>query len=330
VFQGALLAVKQLFSTAEKDFRIECDFLESITSQKHPNTMPLLATYKFGGRYHLLFPWASGNLREYWRSNSMPNWNQPTCIWFLKQVYGLVSALEVIHNFKHNHIATSESMQVDFGRLTAAKILRPTQLQIDASLAKYGRHGDLKPENILRLEDGTLQVADFGLGRFHRLESRSKVDPESVGGSPTYSPPEVAVGEKVSRAYDIWSLGCIFLEFITWLSGGFDGLKSFVKRRDEMALDGVLDDTFYTLKAEDVRTNKPTAIVRQAVSEQIRDLREAPRRSKMVLEFLNVIEQNMLVIDSKKRITAKDLLMEVGKMLKEGSKAAYLVGNDNL
>jgi hypothetical protein len=50
-----------------------------------------------------------------------------------------------------------------------------SQPVMDERLEINGRHEDLKPKNIL-IEDG---ISDFGLGKFHRLGSRSGMNPES-------------------------------------------------------------------------------------------------------------------------------------------------------
>jgi len=35
------------------------------------------------------------------------------------------------------------------------------------------------------------------------------------------------VDGKISRSYDIWTLGCLYLEFIGWMLGGFGYVKRF-------------------------------------------------------------------------------------------------------
>lgn len=68
-----------------------------------------------------------------------------------------------------------------------------------------------------REKHGILVIADFGLMAFHRGQSRSLVPGAKLHGTPTYAPPEWQLNYQVSRSYDIWSLGCVYLEFITWL-----------------------------------------------------------------------------------------------------------------
>jgi serine/threonine protein kinase len=69
-------------------------------------------------------------------------------------------------------------------------------------------HGDLKPENVLRMDDGRLVVSDFGLSRaMDRMTART-----GAGGTPGYLAPELARGEAVSQAADVWSLGVVLHE----------------------------------------------------------------------------------------------------------------------
>jgi serine/threonine protein kinase len=193
-------------------------------------------------------------------------------------------------------------------------------LKVAESEEKFGRHGDIKPENILWfseiegvLEGGILQIADMGLGRFHRLDSRSRVDPRSISGSPTYSPPEIAMGLDVSRAYDIWSLGCVFLEFVTWLLGGGNSIYAFASARELTISPGMSDDTFYTVHTDD--DGKRHAEVRQRVKTWLDRLRQNQRFSRMISSLLDLVQSRMLVIDSGKRVRADEQVMELKKIL---------------
>lgn len=101
-----------------------------------------------------------------------------------------------------------------------------------------GRHGDIKPQNILWFSQennihghGVLKISDFGVTMFHS-ELTTKVLPEKVRGvTQSYAAPEYELGNSVSRPYDIWSLGCIFIEFITWALLGFEGVQEFRAKR---------------------------------------------------------------------------------------------------
>lgn len=173
----------------------------------------------------------------------------------------------------------------------------------------FGRHGDLKPENILWYKDsnsrGILQIADLGLGRFHRMESRSNQDPLRIEGSPTYMPPELPLGELISRAYDIWSLGCVFLEFMTWILLGPKGLLQFREARTAKAHNGITDDTFYMLF--DSGPGYRSGEVREGVRNWITNLHQCNTSSKMVRDVLDLVEKQMLQVKMGDRISARKL-----------------------
>ena len=72
-------------------------------------------------------------------------------------------------------------------------------------------HRDLKPENILYDEEKNLaRIGDFDLSRLFSYDINCKYT--DVGTFP-YKPPELILGWRYySTAFDIWSLGCIFVE----------------------------------------------------------------------------------------------------------------------
>jgi serine/threonine protein kinase len=73
-------------------------------------------------------------------------------------------------------------------------------------------HRDLKPQNLLISKNGVLKIADFGFARFTASPGR-----EMTTGviSEWYRPPEIFFGATYySYAVDMWSVGCIFAEFL--------------------------------------------------------------------------------------------------------------------
>jgi len=104
----------------------------------------------------------------------------------------------------------------------------------------FGRHGDIKPENILNFAKpneqsghGTLKITDFGLTRFHTKNTKTYfIKSHKILVTPTYRPPECdMVGATISTSFDIWSFGCVILEFVTWYLGGYSYLLEFVRHR---------------------------------------------------------------------------------------------------
>lgn len=319
--------MKRLLSLERKDFEKERDMLTSLTLKGHQHLVKLLVTYTYKNRFHLLCPFANSNLREYWISTPSIR-NGPSYLWALEQIAGLASGLNVIHNFGTSYPLGSDHADP---LVSATRPSLGFQMNVDPEEVMYGRHGDLKPENILWFnyfegfgKAGVLQIADLGLGRFHRLESRSGLDPRTITGSPTYIPPELALDKFVSRAYDIWSFGCIFLEFITWLLEGGVGLHNFGQARMAVAPDGVIDDLFYMLIDSGLGKR---AEIRQGVTDWMERLRLHPFCSDMVLDLLDLVQNCMLKVNSEDRIRAYELETFLTKKVEESkTKPSYLLG----
>lgn len=265
-----MVAVKRLYSSQESSFRAERQFHDALgTNHSHVHVIDLLCTYKKGGKYHLVFPWADGSLRKYWRERPEPAFDVRTLLWSLKQMVGIASGLSLIHQFN------------------------------DGTL--FGRHGDIKADNILwfaRLQDyddsdGVLQIADMGLASFHRLGSRSNVNPASITVPSTYSPPDAFRGRSISRSWDIWSLGCMYLEFVTWIVLGYEAIEEFSNWRgsDDDNLE-FSSDCFYTTDYQEIRAS---------VFEWVEHLRSQERCSAMIHDLLDLIMGEMIVLEPQLR-----------------------------
>jgi serine/threonine protein kinase len=287
------VAIKRLYSSDEIEFQKEVAILRALGSRrrKHPHLITLLATFKYHNKYHLVFPWADANLRKFWNDRPFPGFDEATVLWSLKQMTGIANALHSIHNF-----AASNPLSVD----GPGKVVEQRGAKSSAQKKKtlYGRHGDIKPENILwfrRIKGsgdvmGVLQIADFGLGSFHGRDSRSKVDPNNVVSSPTYEPPECQLHKPISRAYDIWSLGCLYLEFITWLLMGAAKIDRFS------------NEHFFTITPDG-----NNAVVREGVIVWVQQLHEHERCSALIHDILDLIMIDVLNPDPTKRIPATEL-----------------------
>ncbi|KAF2720715.1 HET-domain-containing protein, partial [Polychaeton citri CBS 116435] len=103
------------------------------------------------------------------------------------------------------------------------------------------RHGDIKPENILRFKEGvsdawigTLKLADLGRAQEHFLKTLMRgTQEQEPWRTRWYEPPDLAedlnerAGGKISRLFDIWSMGCIIFETALWLLYGVDSVTDF-------------------------------------------------------------------------------------------------------
>lgn len=92
--------------------------------------------------------------------------------------------------------------------------------QIAAVLADVHRvdivHRDIKPANVMVTDGGLVKVLDFGIAILRgagALPRLTQID--STVGTPAYMSPEQWLGQVVSTASDVYSLGCVLLELLT-------------------------------------------------------------------------------------------------------------------
>jgi tetratricopeptide (TPR) repeat protein len=74
-------------------------------------------------------------------------------------------------------------------------------------------HRDIKPENIMITSSGSPKLMDFGLAR--ALGGPNLTQRGMIVGTPTYLPPEQALGKHSDARSDLYSLGCVLYEMVT-------------------------------------------------------------------------------------------------------------------
>ena len=91
-------------------------------------------------------------------------------------------------------------------------------------------HFDIKPSNVLVNRSSRVSprfdfvITDFGLAHIKTTEGGGS-GTHDRGGDDAYAPPEIMLPTQ-NRKYDVWSLGCIFLEIVTFLVRGYQGVRS--------------------------------------------------------------------------------------------------------
>lgn len=149
-----------------------------------------------------------------------------------------------IHPTHHNfvgHDVSSTYYQADrlrkihlHGSWSVAKVLDGSTHFADTDKNR-GRHGEVKLENILCFKTNEHQyhhlvMSDFGSPRFHSPKAVSRVPLEKVQGiSRTYRSPKFDTQPYISQAYDMWGLGCLYLDVISWLLVGYRKTREVVQ-----------------------------------------------------------------------------------------------------
>ncbi|KAK7449987.1 protein kinase domain-containing protein [Colletotrichum acutatum] len=214
-------AVKEINGANHESYRKELRALEQscAKAQKAKHLIKLLLTFQHGNKLYLVFEWADGNLEEFWKKKQV-HASPSSTKWIAQQCRGIANAIKRIH-----------------GLSTWQKDERSSSSNSEEPFVKdWGRHGDIKPTNILWFsthgEDRDhLVVADLGLTRYHSRLTKSRVM-RVDGYTGTYRAPEIDLGLPISSKYDIWSLGCVFLEFCIWYLLGYEDVENFQRDRN--------------------------------------------------------------------------------------------------
>ncbi|KAJ4351965.1 uncharacterized protein N0V89_007310 [Didymosphaeria variabile] len=276
----------------------EARVLKRLNDLEDPHIIRLLGTFSYENHFHMIFPWANGNLQDFWKTYIDDPTARSTGLlaqWLCKQMIGLCNALNNVHNTQRSE-------------------RRPQDLTLDFDTRTHGRHGDIKPENILWFKKdghrtdqeslGVLKLADFGLADFH--SERSKSDANAKGVTQTYQAPEVDVLRVVSQKYDMWSLGCVLLEFAVWYVDGWEGVDNFSQRRSDETAIGIRMDKFYDVRLEESSTKSTRrAKIKASVAGVRYFLTENPRTSQgcsdFVIDILDLVQDYLLRMTPKKR-----------------------------
>lgn len=253
-------AVKRLHSQSEDAFDREVEMLKKF-SNTHEHLISLLATYEQSDSYFLLFDWAEADLQRYWsKINPSPSFDYATVVWMATQCKGIASGIIKIHQYQSMYVKS------DASRVANDDVV-------------FGHHGDIKPENVLWFAEpgqdnnsarGTLKLSDFGLAELSLHQTISMAPKSKWAVSLAYRAPEADLkqGAAIGRSYDIWTLGCLYLEFITWTLGGSKLLNAFSEARK--APDAMWHDidtyTFFKLEI-DSKTRDKVAIIKPAVEQ---------------------------------------------------------------
>jgi len=156
------------------------------------------------------------------------------------EYYGIEVHRDKVYIFEEFCQGGSLAALLELGRIEDEHIIQVYTMQMLEGLAylhsKSIVHRDIKPDNILLDHLGVIKFVDFGaakiLARNHRTMMRSRRPlategifggglgvgmSSSLTGTPMYMSPEVIKNDTSGRhgAMDIWSMGCVVLEFAT-------------------------------------------------------------------------------------------------------------------
>ncbi|KAI1123350.1 kinase-like domain-containing protein [Nemania abortiva] len=317
-------ALKKLHSPEPEALRYETEPFTTIGGAGNTHILPLLSTFSFQGCYYILMPWAEGSLVDFWRDTAPRS--RPDVLlhmWMARESLRLSQGLEKIHNLEPRISERPEteplfknSSGIPHTRISHSTAEAGTDSSRVSGEVLFGRHGDIKPQNILWLVDsdlqedlGSLLISDFGLTRFYTQRTQSREKPTYIGVTPTYESPESDLDRPLSRAYDVWSLGCLLLEFATWLMYGFPGIEKFSDARASPSKYKLfdIDDAFFEIK-------DGIPVVKKSVLQWIGEMHQHPRCSDFVHSFLDLISRRLLVPEYRDRAKIEQVTRLLSEM----------------
>lgn len=235
--------------------------------QKEPESLKHIidvkAIFDQGRKRYYMFPWADGgNLWELFENRGVIQRGEEGrfIAGIFAQLLGLAKALSVLHQNSY-------------------------------------RHGDLKPENILvfqrQNQPAIWKIADFGLAKFHRDPTEKRFGPTSTRhGTFSYEPPEFLQNHQpTSRLYDIWSMGCIILQLITWLLYDLAGVDELVRRTRNPHQAG---STFWNQKYSLVGWSGK--VVHEGVRSHMKKIMKDATVSGAIKDLVQVVRDKLLVV----------------------------------
>lgn len=274
---------KQYF--ALKILKVKSKFLMEVRASQKINPQshlaPALAWFSYQSQYYLVFRWAEGgNLSNFWETAPIDSIPKVDLFrWLAQQSLGLAIGLDSIHHTEMSndeargflHVTEPLDLESDTDRTHMSSNTSDDQGErITTNDKNCGRHGDIKPPNILWYSQenneyglGVLKISDFGLTTFHSALTTSRPAHE-IPITWTYAAPEryhdAQIADVVSRPFDIWSLGCVYLEFVTWVLLGNEALEDFAKVRkaEPGRMKGFELDNFFVALESQKGTRNPS------------------------------------------------------------------------
>ena len=174
------------------------------------------------------------------------------------------------------------------------KIMKGILMALDYLHSNNIMHRDLTPQNLLITEDGIVKLIDFGLCTEFPSDFGDMI---CQAVTLWYRPPELLLGSKrYCSEVDIWSTGCVFAELLLG-KPLFEGGNDFEMLRLMSSLLGTIEWDGCSNIPSYIKFNAPKGFCEDGFTSMFTNSIEFDLISKMI------------VLDPKKRITAKEALL---------------------
>lgn len=280
-----------------KHFNNESEVLKILAAYPHSHIVASLVSWASDDKRYIPSPLAKGNLRSLF-SQPPPAFDAAGILWLLRQLVGLASAVGHMHHIRG---------------------ARPSMTVV---------HHDIKPENILMFEDvedltmPKLMLTDFGSGKVHQdLPDNLSHKTDTYRGTLTYAAPDMHMYGHASRPFDMWALGCVFLEILIWmcLPGAAQAVEEHAQMRcdDAHSVKGgtAMEDMYWYTSWQD---SKPMYVLKPSVKHAFRSVENHCRDMDVFQSVLRLVKR-LLVVDAPARLKA-DGVANILRLVQEKTK----------
>ena len=268
-------------------FEREVSNLYQIQKVKDRHLLQVHKAFKHGSHGIVIMPLAKNSLKAFLNEptdsdqNIQPNEIQNHPFW--SRLLSIAEALGKLHKF-----SVAES-------------------GIDGPI--FGYHFDIKPANILIDDFDEFILSDFGQAYFRRVADATSSKVIGMGGTESYAPPEIDFG-RVNRKYDVWSLGCVFLEITWYLIMGSSGISKLNKCRRSVSRTR-RDDRYFSQDQNGVYSLKKQ--VREGTDKAL-DMISAPP-ARLFMDHIVALIYRMLEPNVDKRLSAENVASDLGQII---------------
>jgi len=186
------------FRSAQYEIERHAHELAKITALNHPHINGLVGTIQTNNEWWMISQWCDGGtLFDLWQRNLVPTISGNLIREILHQLDGLADATRVLHK-----------NEIRLGNLQPGKIL------------------SLKKQNNNEIGELRFDCVSYSIRKHHQVTTMRYAT--RTGSLTTiYDAPGIRKMEPRTRYSDIWSMGCIILEFMIWILYGPAKLEKF-------------------------------------------------------------------------------------------------------
>lgn len=295
--------------------KVEIKVLQTLKKQDPYNLkrcIQLVGFFDFRNHVCMVFDLLAQSIFDFLKENHFspfPTWHIQS---FARQI---IEAVEFLHSLRLIHTDLKpENLMLERSqsivRKSQVNIVPQSQLQLQSSVGKVVNAERVKKE----LVSTSIQLIDFGSAIFENDYHSSVVSTRH------YRAPEIIMGLGWSFPCDIWSIGCILVEFFTGdaLFQTHDNLEHLAMMEvvlgkiPEMMIRAIPDNSpVKSFFKSSGNVNWPSAESTKASRKYVRSLRPLssvlPPHDEVTSQFLDLV-QRMLTYEAENRITAAEAL----------------------